>query len=145
MHEQRNWTYYTTPQVWLPSLWNSGNSLLGLIGAIGGRGTWHSTDLLLEVSGGWLIGLLARLGRASAITLGDVVLYADSSLIPILHDHEMVHVRQGRVWGPFFLPAYVLESVYQWLRTGDGYHNNCFEVAAYSSELGPSRKSREEF
>lgn len=87
---------------------------------------------MLEVAGGWLIGLLSRAGWASAITLGEVVLYADQALIPILHDHEMVHVKQGRLWGPFFLPAYVLESAYQWLRTGDGYRRNRFEVAAYS-------------
>ena len=42
----------------------------------------------------------------------------------------MVHVRQGRAWGPLFLPAYVLESAYQWLRTGRGYWDNRFEVAA---------------
>ena len=88
---------------------------------------------MLEVSGGWLIALLARLGWASAITFGDVVLYEDSRLVPILHAHERVHVRQYRRWGPLFLPAYGLESVYQWLRTGDGYRRNRFEVAAYKT------------
>ncbi|MGI4788223.1 MAG: signal peptide prediction [Janthinobacterium lividum] len=134
MHEQRNRAYYTTPRVWLPRLWNSGNSLLGLLCSLGGRPVWHKADGIIEVSGGWLIGLLSRAGWASAITLGEVVLYAGSHLMPVLHDHEMVHVYQGRVWGPFFLPAYVLESAYQWLRTGNGYYNNRFEVAAYSAD-----------
>jgi hypothetical protein len=116
----------------LPALlWNSGNSLLGLLGAFGGKAAWHRADFMLEISGGWLIGLLSRAGWASAITLGDVVLYAGRDLVPLLHAHELVHVRQGRRWGPFFLPAYGLESVWQWLRTGDGYRNNRFEVQAY--------------
>ena len=136
MSERRDWLYYTTPQVWLPRLWNSTGTLLGLAGALGGRGQWNSRDLMLEVAGGWLTALLSRAGWASAITLGEVVLYADSGLVPILHDHEMVHVRQGRLWGPFFLPLYVLESAWQWLRTGDGYRNNRFEIAAYSVEPG---------
>ena len=118
----------------LPRLWNMGNSLIGLACAIGGRGSWRRAEQVLEVSGGWLIGVLARRGWAQAITLGDVVLYANAALIPLIHAHEMVHVRQGRLWGPFFLPAYVLESAWQYLRTRDGYHNNRFEVAAYRQE-----------
>ena len=131
MHEQRNWIYYTTPQFWLPRLWNCTGSFLGLAGAGGGKIVWNSADGILEVEGGWLIGLLSRFGWANAITLGEVVLYADRGLVLTLHAHEMVHIRQGRLWGPFFLPAYVLESAYQWLRTGDGYHHNRFEIAAY--------------
>ncbi len=122
---------YTMPKVWLQRLWNGPSSIIGLAGAAGGRWRWNKSEMMLEVAGGWLIALLARAGWASAITLGEVVLYADARLVPILHDHEMVHVRQGRLWGPFFLPAYVLESAYQWLRTGDGYRRNRFEVAAY--------------
>lgn len=117
--------------VWLPHLWNSPNSLLGLAGSVGGGFRPHRQDCVLEVAGGWLISLLSRQGWASAITLGDVILYAEAALIPLLHDHEMVHVYQGRTWGPFFLPAYVVELLYQWLKTRDGYHNNRFEVAAY--------------
>ncbi len=126
------------PKVRLPLLlavaWNSGNSFIGLAGALGGKAAWDPTDSMLEVSGGWLIGLLSRAGWASAITLGDVVLYASREFVPLLHAHERVHVGQGRLWGPIFLPTYVLESAWQWLRTGDGYRNNRFEVAAYAVE-----------
>lgn len=115
------------------TLWNGPNSFLGLLGGLGGRWRWHGGDGVWEVSGGWLVGLLGRLGWADAITLGDVVLYADARLIPLLHGHEMVHVRQGRRWGPLFLPLYLTESLFQWLRTGRGYHDNRFEVAAYRS------------
>ncbi len=118
------------------TLWNGPNSLLGLLGGMGGHWRWHGGDGVCEVAGGWLIGLLGRLGWADAITLGDVVLYADARLIPVLHAHEMVHVRQGRRWGPLFLPLYVLESLFQWLRTGHGYRANRFEIAAYGNEEG---------
>ncbi len=90
-----------------------------------------SPDWVLEASGGWLIRVLAYEGWASAITLGEVILYEDAAAIPHLHTHEMVHVRQGRLWGPFFLPSYLLESLYQWLKTGEGYRNNRFEVEAF--------------
>ena len=115
---------------WLPRAWNGTNSLLGLLGAAGGTACFLPGEAVWEVAGGWLIGLLGRAGWANAITLGDVVLYADRGLIPLLHHHEMEHIRQGRRWGPLFLPAYVLESVYQWLRTGRGYQDSRFEVAA---------------
>lgn len=114
--------------------WNSPNTVLGLLGAIGGRGTWRRGERIAEVCGGWLIRLLRRLGWADAITLGDVVLYADSAMPLVLRAHEMVHVRQGRRWGPLFLPLYALESVWQWARTGDGYRSNRFERAAYEAE-----------
>ncbi len=105
--------------------------MLGLFGALGGQTAAGRVDGVREVSGGWLIGLLARQGWASAITLGEVVLYERPELIPVLHAHEMVHVHQYRRWGPLFLPAYGLESAFQWLRTGDGYRSNRFEAAAY--------------
>lgn len=116
------------------TLWNGPNSLLGLLGGMGGCFGWHREEGVWEVAGGWLIGGLGRFGWADAITLGDVVLYADARLIPLLHAHEMVHVRQGRRWGPLFLPLYVLESLFQWLRTGHGYHDNRFEIAAYRGD-----------
>jgi len=113
-------------------IWNSLNTLLGCVGAWGGQWTGRPDEQICEVTGGWLTAELQRLGWADAITLGDVVLYADQSLPLILRAHEMVHVRQGRLWGPLFLPAYGLESLWQWLRTGEGYRNNRFERAAYA-------------
>ena len=121
---------------WGRHVWNGGNSLIGCVSGIGGAWRVNRAEGVAEVAGGWLIGLLGRLGWASAITLGDVILYADVRLIPLLHEHEMVHVRQGRAWGPLFLPAYVLESLYQKVRTDDGYRNNRFEVAAYGVREG---------
>lgn len=81
----------------LSKLWNCPNTLLGLFGAIGGT-RYKSSDLsgVLKVSGGWLIRVLACGRWASAITLGDVILYEDAAHIPILHAHEMVHVKNIR-------------------------------------------------
>jgi len=113
-------------------LWNSPNSVLGCLGAVGGKVAWRREERICEVTGGWLTALLRHKRWADAITLGDVVLYADGSIAPLLRAHERVHVQQGRRWGPFFLPAYGLESLWQWLRTGDGYRSNRFEQAAYN-------------
>ncbi len=121
---------------WAERVWNGVNSLLGLLGGLGGTADYLPEVAVWEVAGGWLIGLLGRAGWADAITLGDVVLYADRGLIPLLHTHEMRHVEQGRAWGPLFLPAYVLESAYQWLRTGRGYWDNRFEADARRASHG---------
>lgn len=115
-------------------LWNAPNSLLGLLGGIGGAWNLNRREGILEVDGGWFIQFLYRKHWAAAITLGDVILYVDTPSRLAFHHHEMVHVRQGRAWGPLFLPLYVLESLAQYLKTGDGYRNNRFEREAYESE-----------
>ncbi len=119
----------------LGHLWNVPNTLLGLLGGLGGRRRWDRQARVCEVVGGWLVGVLRRQGLAAAITLGDVIIYADKAMVTALREHEMVHVRQYRAWGPLFLPAYGLEALYQWARTRDGYRNNRFEVAAYRSGM----------
>ena len=86
-----------------------------------------------EIQGGWLTKLIARRGFG-AITLGDAILYADGSLPMVLRDHELVHVRQGRRWGPLFLPAYGLESLWQRAHGRDLYWDNRFERQAYESD-----------
>lgn len=73
-----------------------------------------------------------RLGwKYRAVTLGHVILCvgeADERLLA----HEMVHVRQYEVWGPLFIPAYLLASLWATLRGGRAYADNRFEVAARS-------------
>ncbi len=44
--------------------------------------------------------------------------------------HELVHFAQARVWGPFFLPAYGLASLWMLLSGRDAYRDNPFEVHA---------------
>ena len=76
-----------------------------------------------------------RLGwRYRAITFGHVVLAVDE-LDQATFGHELVHVRQYEVWGPLFVPAYGLASVWARLRGGDAYRDNPFEQAARAPVL----------
>lgn len=71
-----------------------------------------------------------RLGwRYRAITLGHVVLSVDTLDEPTFC-HEFVHVRQFERWGPLFIPAYGLASVWAVVRGGHHYRDNRFEREA---------------
>lgn len=65
-----------------------------------------------------------------AITLGHVILGTSPPVLAALRAHEQVHVRQYERWGPLFFLAYPAASLWQWLRGGRPYRDNCFEVAA---------------
>lgn len=71
-----------------------------------------------------------------AITLGHVVIACSAQEQAALRTHERVHVAQYEVWGPFFLLAYPLESLYQWLRGRHFYLDNRFETAARAACCG---------
>lgn len=64
-----------------------------------------------------------------AITFGHVVLSVDD-LDPDTLDHELVHVRQYELWGPLFVPAYLVASVRAVLSGRHHYRDNHFELAA---------------
>ncbi len=68
------------------------------------------------------------------MTLGHVILGADSGALDATRAHELVHVRQCERWGPFFLPAYALASLWALLRGGHYYRDNGFEVHAERAE-----------
>jgi len=90
----------------------------------------------LEVSGGALVEAWCRLphcGRFGAMTLGHVILAADSEIAAALRAHERVHVRQYETWGPLFVPAYLAASAWQWARGRDPYRDNPFERAAHAA------------
>ncbi len=70
----------------------------------------------------------------AAITFGHVILGTHVQELERLGTHERVHVRQCERWGPFFLPAYVLAGVWQWVRGRDAYWDNPFEVEARLAE-----------
>jgi hypothetical protein len=75
-------------------------------------------------------------GPISAITFGHVVLGCDRPTLKRTRRHEQVHVRQYERWGPFFIPAYVLASVWIRFRGGNAYLDNPFEVEAYAIDDG---------
>ena len=120
--------------------------LLGLAVMTGGRASL--VDGVLEAHGGWLRWALTRLpvgrGGAAAVTLGHVVLGIDPAALALTRAHERVHVAQCQRWGPFFLPAYAMASLWALLRGGDAYRDNRFEREAFaltSAARGESRRA----
>lgn len=113
--------------------WAAPTTLVGLtVGALtlatGGhvqvrRGT-------MEFHGGFARWYLRRLARASAMTLGHVILGQDPWCLDFCRDHEQAHVRQVERWGVAFLPAYLACSAWEWSRRRRGRHyyfDNYFE------------------
>lgn len=89
---------------------------------------------VLEVAGG-LVGTLLGPRRIAlpwrAMTLGHVILGIDEAALEQSRAHEHVHVRQYEQWGPFFLPAYVVSSLWQLACGRRCYRDNWFERQAY--------------
>ena len=122
-------------------LWASPNTLVGLlfvgIGRLsGGQVRWHSG--VLEVCGGFPAWFLRHAtlipGGVGAMTLGHVVMGLHQRALDETRVHERVHVEQYGRWGPFFLPAYGLSSVFALMNGGDAYRDNHFERVAYRIE-----------
>jgi hypothetical protein len=118
-------------------LWASPNTLLGLLFvplALVGHGRLAVVDGVLELHGG-LIALLLRCciprrGGASAMTLGHVVIGRDGPALAVTRPHERVHVRQYELWGPAFIPAYLVAGVWGVLKGEGAYQGNYFERKA---------------
>lgn len=126
---------------WPGYLWAAPNTLLGLaVGLVGivGGGRIRLVDGVLEIHGRVLRRLLALaipiVGGAAALTLGHVVLGRDPDCLTRCRSHERVHVRQYERWGPLFLPAYFLSSLWALVRGRDPYRDNAFEREAYRLE-----------
>lgn len=110
-------------------LWAAPSSLIGFVLALGfRRWSWRGGVLLVE-GARWP----RRLGwRYRAITFGHVVLCVDE-ISDDVWEHELVHVRQYETWGAFFLPLYLMASVWARLRGRHHYRDNHFELAARRS------------
>ena len=123
---------------WLRYAWAGPNSLLGLLLAlaVGPGGRVQVVAGVVEAHGPWLAWLLGAgthlCGGAAAMTLGHVIVGMDEPCLAACRSHEHVHVRQYERWGPFFLPAYFLASVWAYARGGDLYRDNPFEREAFS-------------
>ncbi len=123
----------------LSTLWALPTTSLGLaLGTLalpfGARWARHSG--VIEIHGGLITWLLQHAtllqGGASAMTLGEVVLGVSPAALELTRDHERVHVRQCRRWGPFFLPAYLAASALARVRGRHFYRDNFFEREAYA-------------
>jgi hypothetical protein len=124
----------------LTYLWTLPTTAVGLLFlclAVLTGGRTQLVDGVLEVHGGAVRVFLRRFtllkGGASAMTLGHVVLGQDRACLDWSRPHERVHVRQCERWGPFFLPAYVLASLWMLLRGRNPYRDNPFEREAYGN------------
>jgi hypothetical protein len=107
---------------------------LGVLVVLSG-GTARREQDTVEIGGGALGNALSRLPPRlgfCAITLGHVVLGLDHDTLAIVRAHEQVHVGQYARWGPLFVPAYVLSSLWQALRGRRPYRDNHFEREAYA-------------
>ncbi len=106
--------------------------MVGLLGLATGGGV-QRVGAVLEFHGGAIAWLLQRgfLVPAAAMTLGHVVVGQTQFDLECCREHELVHVRQYQRWGPFFIPAYLLASLWLWLRGRDPYRDNPFEREAY--------------
>lgn len=117
-------------------VWASPNTLLGLVigltGLLFGGHVRRAGRVIEFYEGGikWFLHRLPNGHRILAMTLGHVVLGQTDASLKISREHEAVHVKQYELWGPVMLPAYLLSSVYVWLRGRRFYLDNHFELEA---------------
>jgi hypothetical protein len=119
-------------------VWALPNTLIGLTFVpfvLLTKGHAALVDGVVELHG-WLPGFVLRRcipirGGASAITFGHVVLGRDEMCLDATRAHERVHVRQCEVWGPAFIPVYLLASVWAGLTGRGAYAGNYFEREAF--------------
>ena len=118
-------------------IWALPNTLVGVLFAaliLAARGRVRLVGGVLEVAGPLARVMLGRCvpirGGASAITFGHVVLGRDEMCLEASRRHERIHVRQCEVWGPAFLPAYLLASLWAGIAGQGAYAGNYFEREA---------------
>lgn len=105
---------------------------MGVLGILTG-GKVQVKRGVLEFYGGAITWILRRLPiNALAMTLGHTIIGQHANGLKAARNHEHVHVRQYERWGPLFLPAYLLSSLYLWVINRDPYRDNPFEVEAYA-------------
>ena len=113
--------------------WAAPTTLIGLVAgamtlATGGR--VQRRRGALEFHGGFSRWLADR-WCFRAMTLGHVILGTDAATLDCARSHEQVHVRQYELWGPLFLPAYALSSLWQLACGRRCYRDNWFERQAF--------------
>lgn len=123
------------------ALWALPTTLVGLLllaiaVMTGGRAAL--VDGVLEAHGGWLRWALGRMplgrGGIAAITLGHVVLGISPAALVATRAHERQHVSQCERWGPLFLPAYAIASLWALTHGAHPYRDNWFEREAFAAE-----------
>jgi hypothetical protein len=118
-------------------VWASPYTVVGLL--IGGVGLCTGSRVrlrgrVIEFYGGGLKRLVNHMPEGQfimAFTLGHIIFGQTDAALDISREHELVHVRQFELWGPFMGPAYLLCSLYLWLTGRRPYRDNPFERDAY--------------
>ena len=123
-------------------LWASPVTALGLVfvlPALFGKGRIKIVDGVIEIHGGLATWFLTRCtpvpGGATAMTLGHIVLGRDQLSLDKTRSHERIHVRQCEIWGPAFVPAYLLASLWALIKRRDPYLGNHFEREAMKKSV----------
>ena len=101
-----------------------------------GGATISRREGVVEAWGGPLAQLprIRLAGGIGAITIGHVVLATHERQMGWSRIHERAHVRQYEIWGPFFVPAYLVACLASRLRGGNAYADNRFEREARGAE-----------
>ena len=129
-------------------LWASPNSLIGLafVPTVSRTtGGLEIVDGVLELHSSFISWVLRHCipmpGGACAITFGHVVLGCDRQSLVLSRRHERVHVRQYEMWGPAFIPAFLIAAVWGFARGAGAYHGNLFEREALRTavDCGPAQ------
>lgn len=120
----------------LAVIWAAPTSLVGLalLLLFGDGARFRLGQGALEVWGPgieWMFNRLSPIG-ARAMVLGHFVLGINPKVLRIFRRHELVHVRQAEILGPFFLPLYFGASLWVLMQGRDCYRSNPFEIQAYS-------------
>jgi hypothetical protein len=122
-------------------IWTSPNSLIGLLflpTVFFTDGGLQIVDGVLELHGSFISWVLQHCvllpGGAWAITFGHVVLGRDAEALSLTRVHERVHVRQYEMWGPAFIPAYLVAALWGLVTRKSGYYGNFFEREAMRQE-----------
>ena len=118
-------------------LWAAPYTALGLL--VGGLGLCFGGRVrvrgrAIEIYDGGIKSFLYLLPSGQftlALTLGHTILGQTDASLDISRKHEAVHVAQYERWGPFFLPAYFLSSLFMWMTGRRFYRDNPFEREAY--------------
>jgi hypothetical protein len=124
----------------LADLWMLPTSLLGLLLAVLGGARPYA----VRPNGSWwwvgshgIWGWFFTHEDRTATTIGGIVVVAprrkDS---PNVIAHEAIHVKQGRRWGPLFVPAYFAIAAWLWLHGKRPYEDHPWELAAIAAAAG---------
>lgn len=120
---------------WLGFIWTSPNTLLGLLLGVFTFQKPRLADgaLIFDRAPRGLTALMLAFNRA-AMTIGFVIVSARPVTGRLLV-HEQHHIRQYCVWGPLFIPVYLLLAIPY------GYRRHPMEIRAQiaAGERAPAR------